>query len=75
MIYQNDICFHVNIIAEIGRLNSVNLGSLHEILVEMAEVAKRESSAEPQNNNTTPSVSARQCFTGGQLFTVEDEFM
>ena len=28
MIYQNDICFHVNIIAEIGRLNSVDLGSL-----------------------------------------------
>jgi hypothetical protein len=64
MIYQNDICFHVNIIAEIGRLSSGNLGftrSLHEILGGDGQAKKFRRAATPP----TSSVSARLCFTGG----------
>ena len=50
MIYQNDICFHVNIIAEIGRRSSGNLGSRGRCTKFRVEMAKRKSSAEPQHH-------------------------
>ena len=50
MIYQNDICFHVNIIAEIGRRSSGNLGSVGRCTKFWVEKAKRKSSAEPQHH-------------------------